>query len=438
MTAPVTKSCITRQRERPAADRKFSHTLVAVDHIEASDNRLRRLRWQVVDQLAESIRRCGLFHPILVSRSSDGVLNLVAGLHRLHAVKKLGHHNIRVVIIDQLDADEAQLTEIDENLVRADLSAAERGLHLTRRKALYEKLYPETKLGGDRKSAKVKSSRQNGELKSRFTKDAANKTGRSERTIQREVERAAKIVDLADVPGTTLDTPDELEALAKLPAPVQRDLIARAKAGDDVTAKHVAKRLKREARERELAAASVAASQMLGEKRYGVLYVDPPWKFEVYNSDTGLDHSADAHYPTMSTDRIAALPVPAADDCALFLWATVPMLPAALYVLAAWGFAYKSAIFWNKDRAGTGYWTRNEVEILLIGTRGNVPAPLPGQQPPQVISAPRARHSEKPAIFAEIIEKHYPNTPKLEMFARTARRGWDVVGNEAPMSETAP
>ena len=227
--APVTKSCPT-QSERPAADGKFSHTLAAIDHIEASDNRLRRLQPQVVDKLAKSIIRCGLLQPIVVNRSSDGVLNLVAGLHRLQAVKKLGHHNIHVVILDQLDADEMQLAEIDENLVHADLSPAERALHLNERKRLYEKLYPETKLGGDRKSAKVKSNRQNGELKSRFTKDAVNKTHRSERTIQRDIERAAKIVDLADVPGTTLDTPDELDALAKLPAPVQRDLIERARA----------------------------------------------------------------------------------------------------------------------------------------------------------------------------------------------------------------
>jgi N6-adenosine-specific RNA methylase IME4 len=104
---------------------------------------------------------------------------------------------------------------------------------------------------------------------------------------------------------------------------------------------------------------------------------------------------------------------------------TVPMLPQCLDVMAAWDFTYKSAILWNKDRTGTGYWTLNRVEILLIGTRGNVPAPNPGEQPPQVIEAPRGRHSEKPKVFAEIIERLFPNVPKLEMFAREARPGWD-------------
>ena len=113
------------------------------------------------------------------------------------------------------------------------------------------------------------------------------------------------------------------------------------------------------------------------------------------------------------------------------------MLPAALDVMAAWGFNYKSAMFWNKDRPGTGYWVRNTVEILLIGTRGNVPAPLPGEQPPQIVEAPRGRHSEKPDIFAEHIEKLYPNVAKLEMFARAARPGWDAWGNEVAAAKSA-
>ena len=130
----------------------------------------------------------------------------------------------------------------------------------------------------------------------------------------------------------------------------------------------------------------------------------------------------------MDIAAIKALPISAADDCVVFLWATVPMLPAALEVLAAWGFAYESLVVWKTDRAGAGYWVRNRVELLLIGTRGDVPAPAPGARLPQVIEAPRGRHSEKPAIFAELIERLYPNVPKLEMFARARRDGWDSWG----------
>lgn len=192
------------------------------------------------------------------------------------------------------------------------------------------------------------------------------------------------------------------------------------------------KRAQRQERERELGAKIVA----LPDKKYGVIYADPPWKFEVYNDETGGAALPDNHYATLDLEAIKALPIPAAGDCVLFLWATVPMLPQALEVMEAWGFTYKSLITWIKDRDGTGYWTRNRVELLLIGMRGDVPAPAQGDQPSQAIEAPRGRHSEKPAAFAEMIEKLYPNTPKIELFARERRDGWDVWGNEAPAPTT--
>jgi N6-adenosine-specific RNA methylase IME4 len=126
----------------------------------------------------------------------------------------------------------------------------------------------------------------------------------------------------------------------------------------------------------------------------------------------------------------------AATDCVLFLWATAPMLKDALRVMAAWGFAYKSHIVWHKLRPGAargpGYWVTGEHELLLIGTRGNVPAPAPGTQSPSVIAAPVGEHSEKPEAFARLIESYFPNLPKVELNARRARPGWVTWGNEAP------
>jgi N6-adenosine-specific RNA methylase IME4 len=114
----------------------------------------------------------------------------------------------------------------------------------------------------------------------------------------------------------------------------------------------------------------------------------------------------------------------------LFLWATVPMLPEALDVMGAWGFAYKSHFVWMKDRPGTGYWNRNQHELLLVGTRGEVPAPAPGTQYASVVPAKVTRHSAKPQAFAEMIEELFPNTPAIELFARAPRLGWDTWGNQ--------
>jgi N6-adenosine-specific RNA methylase IME4 len=127
----------------------------------------------------------------------------------------------------------------------------------------------------------------------------------------------------------------------------------------------------------------------------------PPWRLEPYSRITGMGRAADNHYPTLPPDEIRSLPIPAAPHCVLFLWATVPMLPQALKVMAAWGFRYKSNLVWEENRIGTGYSTRNRHEHLLIGTHGNVPAPLPGDRPDSLIAAPRGRHSKKTRGFCQ-------------------------------------
>ena len=128
------------------------------------------------------------------------------------------------------------ITEIDENLVRADLTPSERAAHHAERKRLYLRLYPETGKGGDRKSAKAKSKRQN--VAKTYTKAAARATGKTSRTVERDISRGDKIDPqaLADLDRTCLDNGTELDALAKLPAAEQRRLAEAAKRGEKVSA----------------------------------------------------------------------------------------------------------------------------------------------------------------------------------------------------------
>jgi N6-adenosine-specific RNA methylase IME4 len=172
----------------------------------------------------------------------------------------------------------------------------------------------------------------------------------------------------------------------------------------------------------------------LPDTKAGVIVADPEWRWEPWSRETGMDRAADNHYPTSVLDVIKSrnVAVIAAKDCILFLWATVPMLPHALAVMEAWGFDYKSHYVWAKDKIGTGYWNRNKHELLLIGTRGNVPAPAPGSQWDSLIEAPVGEHSEKPEIFLGMIEEYFPNLPKIELNRRgQPRPGWDAWGNEA-------
>jgi uncharacterized ParB-like nuclease family protein len=213
--------------ERHTATRAIAS--ISVHKIVVPSSRMRQLRPELVAELAESIAVRGLLQPIVLRPRGATDYWLVAGRHRLEAVRQCGHDHIRAEIFDGLDADAALLAEIDENLVRADLSPAERALHLARRGAL--------------------------------------------------------------------------------------------------------------------------------------------------------------------------------DDC-----------PRC-----------------NPRKHGI----RGKCELLLIGRRGDVAAPAPGEQLPALIAAPRGRHSEKPDIFAEEIARLFPNVPKLEMFARKARPGFDAWGNEAPSATEA-
>lgn len=189
------------------------------------------------------------------------------------------------------------------------------------------------------------------------------------------------------------------------------------------------KKTKRAERESALGKKQMA----LPVAKFGVIYADPEWKFEV-RSDGGLDRSADNHYPTSGLAAIKERDVGslAADDCVLFLWVTVPMLRHGIDVLETWGFEYKSNFNWHKDRIGTGYWNRNRHEHLLIGTRGGIMAPAMGDQFDSSIEAKVGEHSAKPEEFYEIIEAYFPTLPKIELNARVARPGWARWGYEAP------
>jgi N6-adenosine-specific RNA methylase IME4 len=195
-----------------------------------------------------------------------------------------------------------------------------------------------------------------------------------------------------------------------------------------------AKKDRRAAREADLGARIAA----LPDKRYGVIVADPEWRFEVYSDESGMDRAAENHYPTSPVEVIAGRPVAsiAADDCVLFLWATAPMLREALHVMDSWGFTYKSHYIWAKDRAGTGYWNRNKHELLLIGTKGGIPAPAMGTQDESLIEAPVGEHSAKPEVFLDMIERYFPTLPKIELNRRgPARIGWSAWGLEADTTE---
>ena len=170
-------------------------------------------------------------------------------------------------------------------------------------------------------------------------------------------------------------------------------------------------------------------------KKYQVIYADPPWR---YGFSPSKANSIEAHYPTMSVDEIKNLPVPSADSADLYLWTTAPKLLEGLEVLGAWGFEYKTHGIWDKQRTGIGYWFLGMHELLLVGTKGQFSPPDPSKRIGSIYREDRTKHSRKPPGIRVQINKWFPNTSKLELFARKEDMlfdadgfdGWDVWGNE--------
>lgn len=173
--------------------------------------------------------------------------------------------------------------------------------------------------------------------------------------------------------------------------------------------------------------------------KYDIIYADPPWAYLWGKGKDGGRFAPERHYPTMEVDEICRLPVRdlRAENCALFLWATMPTLPDALKVMNAWGFKYKTGAFtWVKVRkdgqplAGAGSYTKSNVELCLLGMRGHIKAA--DKTVRQIVMAPRRGHSRKPPEVRDRIVALFGDRPRIELFARDAVPGWDAWGNEVP------
>lgn len=189
--------------------------------------------------------------------------------------------------------------------------------------------------------------------------------------------------------------------------------------------------------------------------RFSAIAADPPWayRFSTRQSDAGNNGwhgGADRHYPLMSVEQVAALPVGdlAAEHCVLFLWVVNAMMPECLDVVRQWGFQYKNLMTWGKVTAsrkpafGTGYWLRGATEHAAVAIRGR-PQPTSRSERSLVLTdwdgeleslilAETGTHSTKPVEAIEAMENLTIGAERVELFARRPRTGWTCWGRNAP------
>jgi len=187
---------------------------------------------------------------------------------------------------------------------------------------------------------------------------------------------------------------------------------------------------------------------------YRCIVADPPW---AERGGGKIKRGADRHYPLMDVKQIARKmshhlypderqTLVSEDGCHLWLWVTDNHLTDGLWLMDALGFLYLRTMAWVKLRdrqspamgssidsacshlqIGLGQYLRGSHELCLLGRSGPTQKPSKAQQ--SVIFAERTKHSAKPVEAFELFEATSPG-PRLEMFARSHRDGWDVWGNE--------
>jgi N6-adenosine-specific RNA methylase IME4 len=423
--------------------------------------------WQ---EFLEDVKENGVLEPVIYMTGDNGFIELLDGRNRMAAAKQLGIGfqsreylgDDPVGFVVSRNLRRRQLTDQQRASVAATIAQMPRGRP---RKSFTDGFKADVEAEIAKNSTgdnceKPDTTKTKGPIRtfseneepsgSRISNaEAAEMLNVSERSVKRaravHREGAPELVEAMNQDEVPLST---AEQIAKLPKEEQVELLSKA---DPKALKEAARMVRsdndREKRERRRKTAELMAvinkDAPISERKYGVIYADPPWRFKAY-SEAGEDRSPENHYVTMTTDDIASLPVEdiALDDCVLLMWATFPMLQDALHVIEAWGFTYKTCGFtWvkvdedNNPFIGMGYWTRSNAEICLLATKGN-PMRM-SRLVQQVIMAPRGRHSEKPMEAYERIEELVTG-PYMELFARERRREWwDFWGNELLPEEPA-
>jgi N6-adenosine-specific RNA methylase IME4 len=183
---------------------------------------------------------------------------------------------------------------------------------------------------------------------------------------------------------------------------------------------------------------------------YDVVLADPPWTYSGQPDKWG---AAARQYRCQSDDWIKALPIADLLDRrgVIFCWATCPLLDVAISAIEAWGLAFRGVAFvWVKTRRSDPsvpigaqgvrpsiVKPTSELVLAASNVRKGRPLPLADEGVSQIVLAPKGAHSEKPDDVQARIERLYPETRRIELFARRRRPGWDAWGDELPVPTTS-
>lgn len=166
------------------------------------------------------------------------------------------------------------------------------------------------------------------------------------------------------------------------------------------------------------------------EGKYGCIVLDPPWPIRKIEREVAPDQGLYLDYPTLSLEEIADIPIPELafeEGCHVYLWVTQKYLPYGLVLFEKWGVKYQCLLTWVKPGGFAPFSWMYNTEHVLFGRIGTLPLLQNGIK--LSFNESTREHSRKPDIFYDIVKQASPS-PRLELFARQEREGFDVWGNE--------
>jgi len=384
--------------------------------------RKRKLDEGKVKSIADSFGSVGQLNPITIARGGDfGKYYLIAGLHRLEAAKLLDWQAVDAIVFSG-DTIEAELAEIDENLMRNDLTVLEQGEHLQRRNEILEAMGQRAPSYRPEKGSTV--------LPLKTTADIAKEVGLSETSAQRRMQVARNIVpEVKDAIRNTeiADSTTQLLELARL-TPEKQVEVARSIVNGAESVVEAIKTVKQNNRKAEIEKQieEIKSNNFQApDKKYDVIVMDPPWPYGTQYDPNG--RRAANPYPEMSLDEIAAIELPAADNCILWLWTTHKFMRHSFGLLDKWGFRDVAILTWCKDKMGLGSWLRSQSEFCIMAVKGSPKVNLTNQT--TVLHAPMREHSRKPDEFYTMVDDLCIGY-KIDWFSREPREGWAQFGND--------
>lgn len=378
------------------------------------NNRKRKLNKDKVKELAKSMKLIGQLEPITIT--SDNIL--LAGWHRVEAAKMLGWDTIKAELFNGNEL-ERELVEIDENLMRNDLTILEQGEHLARRQELvgWKNGMNQYSLGGDTMSPP------------KSTSEIAQNIGLNERSAQRRMQAARNII--TEVKDAIRDTEianstTQLLELARL-SPEKQIEISNFLSGE-MTIPQAKQEIKRKKVIENLENIKAKEIKKLNGV-YDVIVIDPPWPMKKIERDIAPEQ-VEFDYPTMTIDEIKNIEIPCTENCHIWLWTTQKFLPEAFDVLKSWNLNYICTFVWHKPGGFQPFGLpQYNAEFALYARRGT-PEFIDFKNFMLCFNAPRGDHSEKPELFYDLIRRVTAGR-RLDMFNRRPINGFETWGNEA-------